>query len=127
LMLSLKFLPESCRTSSDARYWCHHKAADCSWFRLGSIYGKKRRERMQNDLIGELQALTGSLWARAGLGECVQIPRQRQDDGSAHVEVIEDDRCDIVVTERGGELQRMAGLSLCLSTIFQRIGITDGF
>ncbi|NTG20686.1 hypothetical protein G6L00_09615 [Agrobacterium rhizogenes] len=66
---------------------------------------------MQNDLIGELQALTESLWARAGLGECVQIPWQRQNDGSAHVEVV-GDRCDIVVTERGGELQRMAGLSL---------------
>ena len=67
---------------------------------------------MQSDLIGELQALTVGLWARTGLGDCVQIPREPQDNGSAHVEVVAD-RYDIVVTERGSEVQRIAGL--CLS------------
>jgi hypothetical protein len=62
---------------------------------------------MQNDLIGELQALTEGLWARAGLGECVQIARVRRDDGSAHVEVVAG-RYDIVVTERGK--MRFSGL-----------------
>ncbi|MBN8931565.1 MAG: hypothetical protein J0G97_06630 [Rhizobium pusense] len=66
---------------------------------------------MHSDLIEELQALTERLWARAGLGDCVQIARERRDDGSAHVEIVAN-RYDIVVTERGSELQRIAGLSL---------------
>jgi hypothetical protein len=66
---------------------------------------------LQSDLIGELQALTERLWAKAGLGDCVQIARKRRDDGSAHVEMVAD-RYDIVVTERGREYQRIAGLSL---------------
>ncbi len=66
---------------------------------------------MQSDLIGELQALTERLWAKAGLGDCVQIARERRDDGSAHIEIVAD-RYDIVVTERGREFQRIASLSL---------------
>ena len=66
---------------------------------------------MQSDLIVELQAVTEGLWARADLGECIQIPRVRRDDGSAHVEVVAG-RYDIVITERGSEIQRIAGLSL---------------
>ncbi|NTH64448.1 hypothetical protein G6L33_11355 [Agrobacterium rhizogenes] len=80
---------------------------------------------MQNHPIEELQALTESLWARADLGECVQIPTQRQGDGSAHVEVVVD-RYDIVVTERGGELQRMAGLSLSDAARWFLIGMAQG-
>ncbi|MEB2847000.1 hypothetical protein GAO09_16220 [Rhizobiales bacterium RZME27] len=66
---------------------------------------------MHSDLIEELQALTERLWARAGLGDCVQIARERHDDGSPHIEVVAG-RYDIVVRERGRELQRIAGLSL---------------
>ncbi|MEO9336589.1 hypothetical protein ABFT80_04015 [Mesorhizobium sp. SB112] len=66
---------------------------------------------MQDDPIEELQALIERLWARTGLGNCVQIARSRQDDGSAHVEVVVD-RYDLVITERGNDLDRIAGLSV---------------
>lgn len=66
---------------------------------------------MNSDPIEELQTLTERLWARAGLGDCVQIDRERHDNGSPHIEMVAG-RYDIVVTERGSELQRIAGLSL---------------
>lgn len=65
---------------------------------------------MQNDLIDELQDLTETLWARASLGECVKMPREPQDDGSTHVEIVAG-RCDIVITEPASEKTRMPGLS----------------
>jgi hypothetical protein len=80
---------------------------------------------LQNNLIGELQAQTEGLWARAGLGKCVQIARVRRDDGSAHVEVVAD-RYDIVVTERGSEVQRIAGLSLSDAARWFLIAMAQG-
>lgn len=54
--------------------------------------------------------MTSRLWARARLGGSVQLEYSRQDDGSAHVEVVAG-RYDIVVTERGQEFERISGLS----------------
>ncbi len=66
---------------------------------------------MKTDRIKELQALVVTLWARTGLGDCVQIATVRRDDGSEHVEIV-DSRYDIVVTEKGSEVERTAGLSI---------------
>lgn len=64
-----------------------------------------------DEAIDRLQALTETLWVRTALGKCLTIDRARRDDGSPHVEVVKG-RYDIVVTERGRELQRMAGLTM---------------
>ena len=66
---------------------------------------------MNTDPVKELQALVETLWARTGLGDCVQIGTVRRDDGSEHVEIV-DHRYDIVVTEKGSEVERTAGLSI---------------
>lgn len=65
---------------------------------------------MQSNPIDELQEMTTALWSKSGLGNCVQIARKRSDDGSPHVE-FRGDQYDIVITERGNETQRIAGLS----------------
>ena len=66
---------------------------------------------VKTDQLKELQALMEKLWARTGLGDCVQISTVRRDDGSEHVEIV-DTNYDIVVTEKGSEVQRTAGLSI---------------
>ncbi len=66
---------------------------------------------MPKDRIDELQLRVETLWARTGLSGAVQIVRNRQDDGSPHVE-IRGDLYDIVVTERGSENKRIADLTL---------------
>ncbi len=66
---------------------------------------------MKTEQLKELQALMDTLWARTGLGDCVQILTERRDDGSEHVEIV-DHRYDIVVTEKGSEVERTSGLSI---------------
>lgn len=66
---------------------------------------------MQRDLIDELQGRIETLWAKTDLGSAVTVRRERQDDGSSHVEFV-DGHYDIVATERGSETERTAGLSL---------------
>ena len=66
---------------------------------------------MQHDLIAKLQARIEILCARTDLGQSVTVQTKRQDDGFPHVEIVAG--CyDIVITERGQETDRTAGLSL---------------
>ena len=65
----------------------------------------------QEKLLDDLQQEINQRWARVGLGKANPFFRSRRDDGSPHVEV-RGARYDIVVTERGSENQRVAGLCL---------------
>lgn len=66
---------------------------------------------MQRASLRKLRKTVETLWARTGLDGRADIFDARRDDGSAHVEIVAG-RYDIVVTERGQETERIAGLSL---------------
>lgn len=66
---------------------------------------------MTHDLLEKLQSEIDTYWAKAGLGSSTTVLSVRQDDGSPHVEV-KGGFYDIVITERGQESERFAGLSL---------------
>ena len=77
------------------------------------------------DPIDSLQDMVDAFWIRTGLDPDRKIPRGPPNDGSAHVEChfarhIDNapDLYDIVVTERGNELQRLAGLSALDASIW---------
>lgn len=66
---------------------------------------------MPKDRIDDLQLHIETLWASTGRTAAVPIMRRPQDDGSPHVEM-RGDLYDIVITERGSENKRIAGLTL---------------
>ncbi|UWR21481.1 hypothetical protein [Sulfitobacter sp. S190] len=61
--------------------------------------------------VATLQALVRASWAKTGLPPAAPIATRPYGDGSVHVEV-GDDGFDLVVEERGVELERQSGLSL---------------
>ena len=63
-----------------------------------------------SDPIADLQDLISALWSKTGLGNCVQVSRIRSDEGWPHVEH-HGETYDIVITERGREIDRNSGLS----------------
>jgi hypothetical protein len=65
---------------------------------------------MQSNPVDDLQELIATLWSASGLGNCVKVARTRSDDGSPHVES-RAGLYDIVITERGSETKRIAGLT----------------
>ncbi|KQQ44784.1 hypothetical protein ASF69_09340 [Rhizobium sp. Leaf311] len=66
---------------------------------------------MGTDLIDELQAVIDSFWARTKLSDSVSVERSSRDFGYPHVEVVKG-KFDIVITERGQEVQRLPRLSM---------------
>jgi hypothetical protein len=86
---------------------------------------------MNCDPIDDLEDMTAGLWARTGLAAIVRLERSAQDDGSPLVEVSAG-LLDIVITERGQESERIAGLSAAdaarwfLFTMSQKHAQTEG-
>lgn len=74
-------------------------------------FRRKRDLLMGTDLIDELQAVIDSFWARTKLGDSIRVERSRRDFGYPHVEVVKG-KFDIVITERGQEIQRLPRLSM---------------
>lgn len=66
---------------------------------------------MEKDAVQELRYLTERLWAKTELGACIRIAQDPQDYGYPHVEVASGGYYNIVITERGQEIDRFNLLS----------------
>lgn len=66
---------------------------------------------MERDSVQELQELIERLWAKVQLGPCIRIARSPQDYGYPHVEAARGGFYNIVITERGREIDRINLLS----------------